>query len=402
MKILNIILDGFPTFRPDVAALWGKYLPLYNVTCDISTVQNKETAGSDWNSGAIFAYKVHKNKILEQLGAFVHDCRVLWITRREHYDAIQVRDKAFICLIALGVARLRGVPFFYWMSFPIAESLVRLASTVDRKGNFIRWVYLMWRGRLGSYLLYKYVFPRCDHIFVQSERMLQDLVARGVSAEKMTAVPMCIDPDRFKQPLPFSHQNIRMVGYLGECSSVRRVDFLLEALAIVKQTFPDIQMLIVGDAYEQKDREMLAEAIARLDIKHNVRITGWLPAKEALVEFAKVEVALALMAPDPLLDSTTPTKLVEYLAMGRPVVANSHPDQSVVLSQSAGGVSVPFDVNAYADAIVSLLKNVEASQLMAKSGREWVMLNRNYNHMAKFLSDQYYYLCNKDRIESTL
>jgi glycosyltransferase involved in cell wall biosynthesis len=113
-----------------------------------------------------------------------------------------------------------------------------------------------------------------------------------------------------------------------------------------------------------------------------IRITGWLPAEQVADAFAEVEVALALMAPDPLLDSTTPTKLVEYLAMGRPVVANDHPDQSEVLRESGGGLSVPFDPDAYANAITQILEDAPRARQMADAGRQWVLANRAYDRLA--------------------
>lgn len=395
MKLLFIILDGLPTFRPDVAALWGKYLPREKVLCDVSTIQNKEHSSLSWDSGDTFLLKPTRNKILEQLGAFAHDCKVLWRTRNNGYDAIQVRDKTFICLLVILLAKRQNIPFFYWMSFPIADSLASLAANINKRKEFVRWLYLMWRGHVGAYILYKYVLPKADHVFVQSDRMLQDMVAKGIAENKMTAVPMCIDPDRFKSVLPITPQKRRVIGYLGECSRVRRIDFLFEAVALVKQTIPEVQLLIVGDAYDPVDKQWLADTIERLALQQHVVITGWLPAPEATAQFATTEVALALMAPDPVLESATPTKLVEYLAMGRPVVANNHPDQSFVISESKGGLCVPFEASEYAKAIITLLNSPAQAQEMAQSGREWVMKNRSYDQMAINLSSRYFQLLHK-------
>jgi len=396
MKILFLILDGFPTFRPDVASLWGKYLARVGVTCDVSTTQlQANMSDTTWESGQRFLYQPPRNKVLEQIGSFLHDCKVLWRVKPGEYDAIQVRDKSFICIPALWFARRLGIPFFYWMSFPMTESLTRLAGTLSWRKNFLRWSFLSLRGRLGGYVLQKLVLPRCDHVFVQSDRMLEDVAAHGIHRNKMTAVPMCIDPDRFPTPLPpatlqpSETPRRRVVGYLGECSRVRRIDFLFEAIAIVKQTVPDIEFLVVGDAYEEADKRWLQETIARFNLQSNVTITGWLPANRALQTFARAEVALALMAPDPLLDSTTPTKLVEYLAMQRPVVANQHPDQSFVLDASGGGVCTTFETHAFANAICTILNDLPLSLAKAKMGRDWVMHFRSYDQASVKLKGIY-------------
>jgi glycosyltransferase involved in cell wall biosynthesis len=396
LKILYLILDGFPTFRPDVASLWGKYLARLGVLCDISTIRLQvDIDGSKWESGACHLYTPPVNKVWEQLGAFLHDCKVLWCAGPRQYEAIQVRDKSFICLVALPIAHWRGIPFFYWMSFPMAESLARLASQIDWRKNFPRWLFLTVRGRLGGYVLRQWVLPRCDHIFVQSNRMLADVAASGIQRTKITAVPMCVDPERFPAPLPCvntptgNKRARRVIGYLGECSRVRRIDFLFESVALIKLEMPDIELLIVGDANQDNDRAWLQARIDQLGLRDNVRMTGWVSAERAVQEFATAEVALALMAPDPLLDSTTPTKLVEYLAMGRAVVANDHPDQSFVIEQSKGGLCTPFDPRAYADAVLTLLNDPQAASAMAVNGRDWVLTYRSYDQAAIQLKNIY-------------
>ena len=81
--------------------------------------------------------------------------------------------------------------------------------------------------------------------------------------------------------------------------------------------------------------------------------------------------------------------LVEYLAMGRPVVANDHPDQSLVLQRSGGGLVVPFEVNAFGDAIVTLLEDAALREDMAQKGRDWILKNRSYPTMAMRVADIY-------------
>lgn len=386
-------MDGYPAFRPDVASLWGKYLARNGVFCDISTTQlNDDISSVNWESGQCLLYKPPSNKILEQFGTFIHDCKVLWQSRHEQYDAIQVRDKTFICLMAVLFSRWRGVPFFYWMSYPMTQSLARLASNIDWKRNILRWIFLTIRGRLGGYVLHKIVLPQCDHIFVQSDRMLDDVAATGIAPSKMTAVPMCIDPERFAAPLPTIINERRVVGYLGECSRVRGIDFIFEALALIKLEIPDILLLVVGDAYELSDREWLRNCVEQLGLNGNVSITGWLSSEDALQVFSGVEVALALTPPDPLLEPATPTKLVEYLAMGRPVVGNDHPDQNFVITQSKGGLCVPFKVREYADAVLALLKDKDTCNQMAINGRQWVLQHRSYDKAAIRLKDVYFKL----------
>lgn len=389
MKLLLLTLDGWPTFRPDVTALWGEFLPTQGVYSDMCTLGTQASEPCPpWPAGQSWVCKPGGGKVKELLRSFAHDLRTLWQQRRSDHDAIVVRDKSFIALPALWWARWTGRPFYYWMSFPMAQSLVRLQARVSPRRELARSLYLGWRGHVGGWLLHRCVLPRADHVFVQSRRMAQDLAAEGLPLARMTPVPMCISPARFAQPLArqLRADGRRVLGYLGECSRVRRIDFLFEAVARVRETYPDVLLLVVGDAYEPADQQWLRDEIARLGLQQHVEITGWLPPEQVAPLFGQVEVALALMAPDPLLDSTTPTKLVEYLAMERPVVANDHPDQSEVLSLSGGGVCVPFEADAYAKAICSLLARPAEASAMAVAGRAWVLANRSYDRCAQQLA----------------
>ncbi|MFG6468782.1 glycosyltransferase [Roseateles sp. BYS87W] len=389
MKILLFTLDGWPTFRPDVTALWGEFLPAQGVHSDLCTLGTQAEV-PPWPAGQSWVCPPGGGKVKELLRSFVHDLRTLWQQRKGNHTAVVVRDKTFIALPALWWARWTGRPFYYWMSFPMAESLVRLQGRLSVRREPARWLYLGWRGHVGGWLLHRCVLPKAHHVFVQSRRMAQDLAATGLPMDRMTPVPMCISPARFAQPLPRQPHPAgrRVLGYLGECSRVRRPDFLLEALAIVRERVPEVLLLVVGDALEPAEQQWLRAEVARLGLQAHVHITGWLPPEQVAPLFAQVEVALALMAPDPLLDSTTPTKLVEYLAMQRPVVANDHPDQSDVLAQSGGGLCTPFEPRAYAQAIERLLAEPERAAAMAAAGRAWVLGHRSYDRCAEQLATE--------------
>ena len=72
------------------------------------------------------------------------------------------------------------------------------------------------------------------------------------------------------------------------------------------------------------------------------------------------------------------------MAMGKPVVANEEIfEHKEVLEQSNGGILVPFDEEALANAIVELLNNQERAVKMGQQGREWIVKNRSYEILAK-------------------
>jgi len=396
MRFLYLIIDGLPTFRPDIAALWGKYLPNEGIISDVVTLRASKDGnnGQLWPSGKSLTTERRSNAMINGIVDFLHDCVTLLLARREDYAAIQLRDKTFVGVVAFAVAKWKGLPFFYWMSFPYGPSLLQLSRTDTVRRNLPRRFYLWWRGAVGDWLLHTVVLPRADHVFVQSDRMSDDLASRGISRARITAVPMCIDPDRFPAILPLAPlanapAGSRIIGYLGEASKARKMEFLLAAVARARVEVPQLFLVIVGDAILPQEQAWLRSCIASSGLSECCYVTGWVSPETATATLAAAEVCLALMPPDPILDSTTPTKLVEYLAMGRPVVANDHPDQTLVINASGAGLVAPYTVAGYAAAIVQLLAMRDRHPAMAQQGRAYVLAKRAYPAMAARLAARY-------------
>ncbi len=89
-------------------------------------------------------------------------------------------------------------------------------------------------------------------------------------------------------------------------------------------------------------------------------------------------VCVSPFYPTFILNSTSPTKLIEYMALGRPVVANDHPEQRLVLEKSGAGICVSYNEGAFAEAIIELLNNPEKADEMGRKGRLYVKKERTY------------------------
>jgi glycosyltransferase involved in cell wall biosynthesis len=396
VRILNVILDGYPTFRPDVTALFGRYLPRLGIHTDLVTqvADGAGSTGEDWGGGHTLLCRRTGNRVKDQLIAFANDIKALWHVRRPPYDAIQIRDKVFIGLLGVWVARVRGVPAFYWMSFPLSEGYVRVARDAGRSIGLGRYLFLMLKGHVGRALIYRHVLPRCAHVFVQSDRMLDDLAARGIARNRMTAVPMGVDPER---PVPtrseaLHHDKLqgrRVVAYLGSFERARRLEFLLEVMREVGANMPDTVLLMIGDSTEPEDRERLQRKADALGIAERVVWTGWVSPTDAWRWLVNADVAVSIVPRDPLYDCASPTKVVEYLALGIPVVANDQPDQRSVIEASGAGVCLPMDRAGFASAIEDILSNPETAEHMRAAGRGYAVMKRGYDRIAMSVAEAY-------------
>lgn len=393
MKLLFLMPEAYPTFRPDITALFGTYLPQQGVGSDI--VGYRQASDSEipaWGGGEALLGPAPVGRLRSMPGRILHFITTLMRSNRHSHDAIQVRDMPTLGALALLRARLGGQRFIYWMSFPVPEMEMRMAREQRGRGaNWLKVAMLALRSRLGHALLYRLILPLADHTFVQSDAMLEDMVRKGAPRERMTPVPMGVDPAAFpsrpvwapKADGPYT------IAYLGTCEKARRVDFLFAVLKQLRDDGRDIRLLLVGDAWLPEEQAWLRGQARRLGVADAVTITGWLPAVEARKRLLQAHLAISIVPPDPLLDVASPTKLVEYLALGMPAVANHHPDQDDVLAESGAGIAAPFEPRAFADAVASMHDDREAAAAMAARGPGYVRRNRNYAITASRIASIY-------------
>jgi glycosyltransferase involved in cell wall biosynthesis len=397
LRLIVVSSDTYPPTRVDVSVLFG--VELARRGHEIDWILQSEApcprpyvtqwgGGRAWVGATDLGHSLF-NRLRKHALGIANDCRLFSRVRQTPYDAIEVKDKFLAGLLAIIARRIFRTRFIYWLSYPFPEHYLLLAR--DGSAPYPLLYYL--RGWAFKWLLYRWLLPAADHVFVQSEQMRQDIAAEGIPLEKMTAIPMGIDVDMFaaadsiqdRQVLP---QGVPCVLYLGTLSKVRRLDFLIRAFALVRAAIPAAQLIIVGRGDHPEDQAFLENEVARLDLRSSVVFVGQLPQSEALKYVREADVCTSPFYPTPVLRSTSPTKLVEYMAMGKAVVANDHPEQKRVIDESGAGYCVPFEEQPFAAAIVTLLQNPEAARLMGLRGRRYAIEHRSYGVIADLLEKQ--------------
>ncbi|MFK7965139.1 MAG: glycosyltransferase [Burkholderiaceae bacterium] len=296
-------------------------------------------------------------------------------------DVIQVRDKYFAAVVGLLVARLRGRVFTVWLSYPFPEDSLDIAA---EKGG-LRGLYERLSGAVGIVLLYKIAMPLADHCFVQSEQMREDLnTIRGIPLTQMTPVPMGISNRVRDLPIhsPVEADTPQTVLYLGTMYRVRRLETMIDAFIEVARVRPAVRFLMVGDGLIPSDRGDLEARVAAAGMSDRFEFTGFIPIEQAWQKVAESDVCVSPFLANRVLRVASPTKLVEYLAFGKPVVANEHPEHNRVLVASGGGVCVPWSVEGFSQGLLTCLDDPVAAREMGKRGRDWVLANRTYNRLA--------------------
>ncbi|HZL95749.1 MAG TPA: glycosyltransferase [Vicinamibacterales bacterium] len=398
LRILLVTSDKFPPFRPAAKAIFSAGLAAAGHAVDwvLQAADARCAAGPQaYRTGIAYVAPTNDGigriaRLRKYWAAFRHDWIVFRLLKTRRYSLIQIKDKYVGALIAIAAAKIYGIPVFYWLAYPHGE-----ASSYAAGQGIARYaLFYAIRGRVQTWLLYRVILPACAHIFVQSEQMRRDIAREGIAASRMTAVPSSVELTDIDAARA-SHGNVptataNTIVYLGTLLRERRLDFLVRVLALVRLRIPEARLLFVGCGEMPEDEALLRHRAEQLGVSDAVTITGWLPIHAAWEHVSRAAICVSPYYPTAILRSTSPTKLIEYMALGKAVVANVHPEQSAVLRQSGGGVLCGWDEAEFAEAIVFLLTHPSAAAAMGRAGRQFVAERRTHVLMARLVVTRYW------------
>lgn len=179
--------------------------------------------------------------------------------------------------------------------------------------------------------------------------------------------------ERF-QPVPpeteLKHGKQHLLCYLGVMGPQDGVDYALRSLAKLRDNLgrTDWHAVFVGagDAFEA-----MVELSQRLGLSDQVQFTGRIPDAELVRYLSTADVCLSPDPRNPLNDVSTMNKVMEYMAMGKPIVSFDLKEARV----SAGDAAVYAPANdeaEFAELIALLLDDPEKRDRMGKIGQERV------------------------------
>lgn len=394
IRVYYSIPEHFPPFRVDISELVATSLAQKGVDTDwyMGTdedglaVRNKKFLKQNCTIPPKLAGRSFFAKAANKCIYWVVDACLLVKASFSDYQIVQVRDKYFAAIIGLLVAKICRKPYVYWCSYPYPEHTIEMAKV--SKG--FKRAALLLQGNIAVFLLYKVVMKYADHSFVQSDQMLSEIKKLGVQEKKMTPVPMGV-PEKLLEWVntKIIPVNPKTVVYLGTLAAVRRLHTIIEAFSKVVARHQDAKLMMVGEGNTPLERLELEQYATELEIEKNVIFTGFVPIDKAWEIAASGALCLSPIYPTKILNVGSPTKLIEYLALGRPVVCNNHPEQSMIIQESGAGLCVDWSAQAFAEAIISLLDDPETAQAMAAKGPVWVRHNRAYNNIADTVLNRY-------------
>ncbi len=154
------------------------------------------------------------------------------------------------------------------------------------------------------------------------------------------------------------------VVYVGHLSPDRGVAEMIEVAALLRPH--GIEMELIGPA-DARARAMIEPAQAQ----GLLRWPGFVPNDQAMPMVDGALAGLSLLQDEPNFRHSMPTKVVEYMARGVPVVTTPLPTAADLVTRYECGFVVPFgDPRAAADAVLQLAADASLRVKMGSRGHE--------------------------------
>ena len=231
------------------------------------------------------------------------------------------------------------------------------------------------------------VYPRVDMILALTPDLARYVVNMGARESRVHVLPMLVDTDLFhpsvnsrelRQELGLDESD-RIIVFIGTLYDFSGLDVLIRHFPEIIKQVPGAKLLIVGDGPQ---RHTLEGIIGKLGLQKQVIITGFQPYKTVP---GYVNMAEICINPFLITDTTRdifPSKVVQYLACGKPVIATPLPGMIAVTPGEEQGILYTDNTDDIWNRIVSLLQSDQQRQRLGLAGLDYVRRVHSHEKVA--------------------
>lgn len=270
------------------------------------------------------------------------------------------------------------IPFIYVLQDIFPDSLV--GTGLAKKDGFL------WKiGRV----IENFTYRNADKIIVISEDFKRNIMAKGVPEEKIEVIYNWVDENAVvdiprEENKLFDKYGIDRskfyIEYSGNIGLTQNMDMLLEVMKELKESHPDIGLVLVGEGAYKKQVE---EIVAR-DGLTNVTMLPFQPYEDISHVFSLGDVGMVISKPGVGANSV-PSKTWSIMSASRPVLANFDPNELQGIMEGShpfseegkpcGIFTKAGDKEAFKAAILRLYENRALCAEYGRNGREFILRN---------------------------
>ena len=292
---------------------------------------------------------------------------------RRRYALVQVATLPDWLVFAALPLRLTGVPVILDLHEAMPEFF---ASRFPGAANpVLRWLLQVTE---------RASIAGASHAITVNDALRTRLMGLGVAGDRISIVPNSPSLARFDRasyPLrPFMTDGTLRLIFAGGLTPTYEVDVAVRAVAELRARRPQLPtaLEIYGRGDSQPELERL---VAELQLDDRVSLHGRIPIEDVPAAIAGADVGLATTRLDAFTATSLSTKIFEYAAMGKPVVAARLPLVEDVFPPESVRRYEPGDPGSLTDQLLALVDDAPARDAaMAAAGA--IVAGHSWEHDA--------------------
>lgn len=288
-------------------------------------------------------------------------------------DILHAHSPVLNALPALEVGRKRGIPVVYEVRAFWEDAAADL-GTAREWGPRYRLTRAMETRAL----------RRADVVTTICEGLREDMLKRGISADKITVIPNAVDVTKFHYKAPADAglvERYRLapratLGFAGSFYAYEGLDILLQAMPQVLRVVPQARLLLLGGGPQEDALKALS---THLGLEGIVHFVGRVPHEEVGRYYSAMDIMVYPRISRRLTELVTPLKPLEAMAMGKLVAASDVGGHRELIRDGYNGhlFSAGSPI-ALAERLIDLLQHPEAWNGVIANGRQFVERERTW------------------------
>lgn len=302
------------------------------------------------------------------------ESRLLALARQIRPDVLHAHSPVLDAIPALRVGRRLGIPVVYevrafWEDAAVDHGTARASGLRYRVTRAVE----------------TYALRRATAVTTICEGLRNDIVARGIPAERVTVIPNAVDIDRFSTAgTPdlalagdLGLEGSRVIGFIGSFYGYEGLDLVPRAMPAILAQAPDVRALLVGGGPEEA---RLRAQVSAAGLDDRVRFVGRVPHGEVNRYYDLIDILVYPRIRTRLTDLVTPLKPLEAMAQGRLVAASNVGGHRELIRDGETGVLFPAgDSSELAASVLRLFASPDSWALLRRNGRRFVETERSWS-----------------------
>lgn len=251
---------------------------------------------------------------LYQYAAFIFVSSVIlaWRSLTRRYDLIHVHNMPDILVLSALVPKVLGAKVILDLHDPMPELMMTIFKLEKDswKVRFLRRIE-------------KWSIARANVVVTVSVSFKRVFAARSCASQKVEVVMNSPDGEIFPLRAPsaptYASRQPFVIMYHGSLVERNGLDLAVEALALVRETLPQAQLRICGESTPFLDRVM--DMAKSRGLQEAVHYLGPRRLEDLVTQIESCDVGVIPNHKNSFTDINTPTRIFEYLALGKPCIA---------------------------------------------------------------------------------